>query len=159
MTCLSIYFDSQDKSFAYFSLCPYYVALTIVIAYFIYMVPGIFGKSPSVQNDYRVRPNEKKLTSCFRVVLIGLYLAFMLIYPVICAFTIANHPEKSQASPSDDSPTALYVPWLCLFGLHLIMMCPSMFFCTCNSTIESVFLALMIAGFSLDMVKFTNTGF
>lgn len=46
--CLSIYFDSQDKSYAYFALCPYYVALTILIAYYVYMVPGVFAKSPSV---------------------------------------------------------------------------------------------------------------
>ena len=120
------------------------------------MAPGALSKSPSVANDYRIRPNEKKMVSCFRLVLFALYLIFLIVYPILFALQIASHPDKQAASGSIDSPAALYVPWLCLFGTHLLFMCPSVFFCSCSSTLESLFLTFAIAGISVDLSKFSS---
>ena len=81
------------KNILYFSLIPYYITLFILVGLYIYLSPGFVVKSPASSADMLIRKEIKQM-EFYQVIMVGIYLFALALYPIIFLVFIFELSQK-----------------------------------------------------------------
>lgn len=163
---LGVYFSDPigSRDFLYFSVIPFYLALIVLFVFLIYVCPVLW--------DRRVvnLPTYLKF-------MMGVYLVFFLLYPIIFLVTTAKYDEQSNEeevkknpnsyqgqkvynhSPDNDDSAAIFVPFIVVVFFHIILM-TSDILCSFGFKrgIELAILVLFEVILFLELYKYRDEG-
>jgi len=105
----------------YIAAVPYYLALIVISGFFIYISPGLMDKNTGGMPQYQV-------------FMMGVYLFFALIYPIIFLIIVSRYEIPQGISnqnvynhfPGKEASEAIYIPFMVVFGIHMICMIPQL---------------------------------